>query len=95
MFFIRGIGYGIADRIIAEGLGSALAPKSSQRSFTLVLACRNMKKATIARESLISKYFPSDKDAGLDAIQLLECNLSDCESVLKATKEFKMRYRLD
>lgn len=62
------------------------AVKSKQEKDTkIVMACRNPKKAEEARESVLRK-FPAAQ------IEILQVDLSDMTSVIKASEEIKRRY---
>ncbi|KAL1921411.1 uncharacterized protein VTP21DRAFT_11127 [Calcarisporiella thermophila] len=77
-----GVGFGIAQRILEH------VARTSEK-ITVVLACRNQKRAQNALDSLLSQYPGSD-------IKILLVDLSSAKSVWAACEEAKKRFsRID
>ena len=73
-----------------SGVGLALVERlwesyeNRREVITIVMGCRNMKKAREAQNEVLSKY-------PLAIIELLEIDVSKPASVIKAADEFKTR----
>ncbi|XP_020654205.2 3-keto-steroid reductase/17-beta-hydroxysteroid dehydrogenase 7 isoform X2 [Pogona vitticeps] len=75
----------------SSGIGFALCERLLQEDATLhlCLACRNMEKANVARNKLLSSFPVAD-------ISILQIDVGKMESVLHAAEEIKTRFhRLD
>ncbi|KAJ7332376.1 hypothetical protein JRQ81_014556 [Phrynocephalus forsythii] len=74
-----------------SGIGFALCERLLQEdgSLHVCLACRNMEKANLARDKLLSSFPVAD-------ISILQIDVGDMGSVLRAAEEIKTRFhRLD
>lgn len=72
-----------------SGLGYEAAMRLTERNATIIMACRNMKKAERARDSIIEN---SDKGN----LQLMQLDLADFNSIEHFATKFKEKYdRLD
>lgn len=72
-----GVGLAVAKRLLVE--------VASTRQIRLCLACRNMEKAEVTRQTLLREH-PGAK------IDLLQVDTSSPESAINAAKEIKKRY---
>ncbi|RUP45317.1 hypothetical protein BC936DRAFT_148323 [Jimgerdemannia flammicorona] len=74
-----GIGFAIAERLLRDHCGK----------FTVVLACRNLKRAENAREKLSEEFPGSD-------IEIVQADMESVSSVFRACDDIKKRFtRLD
>ena len=86
-----GIGYGIIQRLLA-------AYRCSKSCPTIIMACRNRRKAQDAKDSLLQEFFPRDGDApfnrsvGEAQLVISIVDLGSVKSVVEACKEIKMAY---
>ncbi|KAL5036508.1 3-keto-steroid reductase [Batrachochytrium dendrobatidis] len=82
------IGFGICERLLDHY-------ETIDSSITIILACRNKKKAQQAQQQLISKYFANSVE-GEERIQLVLMDLSNTASVFAACDDIKNRFdRID
>ncbi|KAI8852043.1 hypothetical protein BC829DRAFT_91649 [Chytridium lagenaria] len=85
-----GVGYGIIETLLQSHITEKTSP------LTLVMACRDLRKAQLAKETLIKKFFSANPTEGDETIQIVKCDLADMQSVFQAAADIKARFsRID
>jgi len=87
-----GLGLGIAERLVEIGekrkkerkSGSGKLNGGEEDEMVVILACRNVEKAEVARDSILKK-FP------LGRVEILQVDLSSPASSFKAAEELKKK----
>ncbi|KAJ3115091.1 hypothetical protein HDU96_001203 [Phlyctochytrium bullatum] len=89
-----GVGYGIVDRILQSYRKGESSLEDTE--LTLVMLCRDMGRAGVARKALIRKHFKHTPEEGEEIIQLVQCDLADMKSVIQAASDIRSRFpRID
>jgi protochlorophyllide reductase len=79
-----------------SGLGLESARALLAKGATVVLACRSLAKAEQARDQLLTNLIAEPMSAGCGRLELLELDLADLESVVRAADQLVIRHsRLD